>query len=213
MKGYMTKLGRAALGVLALYLTIWPHEMGHSVAAFLFGCKADWWRTDMSVYLWSSWAGKVDYRCLETKGSTALGTVDFAGIAVNLFLLALCPILGGWYRGRAAVSGRAGWILLATVWWAWANYAEAFSYLIVNTAWLTSDMKTVVVATGIGRWVWFTAGVSAASAIGWLMWRPTKWAAAVLAAPQPARGWVPAVFPLYALVAGGAMSAARIVLT
>lgn len=209
----VTKLGRAALAVLALYLTIWPHEMGHSAAAFLFGCKTDWWRTDMSPYLWSSWAGDVDQQCLEAKGAMALGAVDFAGIAVNFFLLALCPIVGRWNRGKLAASGRAGWILLATVWWAWANYAEAFSYLIINTAWLSSDMKTVVLATAVSRWIWFTAGISGAAVIAWLMWQPTTWAAGVLAAPQPARRWTAAVFPIYALVAGGMMSAARIVLT
>ena len=31
----------ALLSIAVLYATIWPHELGHSVGAFLFGCKAN----------------------------------------------------------------------------------------------------------------------------------------------------------------------------
>ena len=36
----------ALLALGTLYLAIWPHELGHSLAAAHFGCKEHWWQTD-----------------------------------------------------------------------------------------------------------------------------------------------------------------------
>jgi hypothetical protein len=83
----------AILSVAVLYATIWPHELGHSAAAFLFGCKSNWWETDTSWFLWGSWGGGIDYDCLRERGGPALGITEFAGIAVNLALLGIA--LGG----------------------------------------------------------------------------------------------------------------------
>ena len=41
----------AVLAVAAVYLAVWPHELGHSLVAHLYGCKADRWRTDTRWYL------------------------------------------------------------------------------------------------------------------------------------------------------------------
>ncbi|HEX4803132.1 MAG TPA: hypothetical protein VFV14_06455, partial [Myxococcaceae bacterium] len=80
------------IAVGALYLTIWPHELGHSLVAYLYGCKANWWQTDTSWFLWGSQGGAIDYACLDRRGRAALGMTDFGGIAVNLILLALAVL-------------------------------------------------------------------------------------------------------------------------
>jgi hypothetical protein len=51
----------AVLGLTALYLAIWPHEVGHALVAYLFGCKANWWQTSVTWFLWNSRGGAIDY--------------------------------------------------------------------------------------------------------------------------------------------------------
>jgi hypothetical protein len=47
----------ALLAVAAVYLAVWPHELGHASAAWLYGCKADPWRTGTLWYLTGSRPG------------------------------------------------------------------------------------------------------------------------------------------------------------
>ena len=203
-----------ALAIGALYLTIWPHEVGHSLAAYLYGCKANWWQTDTSWFLWSSWAGAVDYDCLRARGGTGLAVTDGAGIVVNLLFLAVAPVLGRWSRIDPVSSSRSSqWLFLATFWWALANFSEAFSYLVLNTLWLKSDMLTVVVETGISRWIWFTASLLAAFFIVRALRGPARKAAAVMAASETPGRAIEALFPVYVCLVSAGMAAARITLT
>jgi hypothetical protein len=209
----MRGLPATFLAIGALYLTIWPHELGHSGVAYLYGCKANWWQTDTSWLLWSSWAGPVDYPCLQAKGGAALGLTEFAGIGVNLVLLGLAPLLGRWWRPRPAPGSAGAWVLVATVFWALANYAEAFSYLILNTLWLSSDMKTVVLEAGVSRWAWLAVGLAAAVLVGRTLRGPLRSAAVLLeGARLSRRAWL-VIFVGYVTAVSLAMGAARIVLT
>lgn len=202
------------IAVGALYLTIWPHELGHSIFAYLYGCKANWWQTDTSWFLWGSQGGAVDYDCLSRRGRIALGMTDFGGIAVNLILLALAPLVGRWQRKDFATGeSRWPWWFLATFIWALANYAEAFSYLVLNTLWLKSDMRTVVTASGINRWIWLGAGVVGATLVTRWMMGPARRAADVLAAQRGSRGAWLRRFAVYVAVVSIVMAAGRIVLT
>jgi hypothetical protein len=206
-------LAAAFLAIGALYLTIWPHELGHSGVAWLYACKANWWQTDTSWLLWSSWAGPVDYPCLQARGGAALGLTEFAGIGVNLLLLGLAPVLGRWWRPRAAPRAAGAMVRVATVFWALANYAEAFSYLVLNTLWPSSDMKTVVLESGVSRWAWFAMGLSGAVLIGRALAGPLRSAAVQLEGPRLSRrAWL-VIFAGYVAAVSLAMGAARIVLT
>src|SRR5690349_17501240 len=106
-----------AVGVL--YLTVWPHELGHATGAYLYHCKANWWQTDTSWYLWSSWGGRygnheIDYECLRAHGGPAFAMTEFAGIAVNLFLFGMAPVVGCWWRSDPTGNGtRWPWLFLA----------------------------------------------------------------------------------------------------
>ncbi|HEX3556432.1 MAG TPA: hypothetical protein VIA62_24695 [Thermoanaerobaculia bacterium] len=179
----------ASAAGMAVYLAVWPHELGHAVAAWLQGCKADGWRTGTRWYLWGSQGGDVDFGCLARRGRGALAITALAGIAVNLVQIGLAPLLGAWWR-PATAGRRLGW-LAATLLWALANYAEAFSYLVLNSLWLKSDMAGVVAATGISRWIWLAAGILAGGLIarGLLLPAIKKTADALAGPGGSARFW------------------------
>ena len=204
----MTHLTVALLAVAVLYATVWPHELGHSAVAFLSGCKANWWQTDTSWFLWGSWGGDIDYDCLRARDDAALGLTELAGTAVNLILLTLTLVVA---RSRRLASSR--WLLVGAVLWALANYAEAFSYLVLNTVLLKSDMKTVVYESGVSRWVWSALGVLGAVVFARALAPPAQTAATLLATRHvSARTWA-ILFVLYTAAVGSAMGAARLVLT
>jgi hypothetical protein len=198
------------IALAVLYPTIWGHEVGHGVAPYLYGCKKTFWRTNTSWFLLSSWAGKdIDYKCMHRHGHAALAWGAFGGVAVNLlFLFILIPALRLWHT-RVTHS----WWFVALFFWALANYAEAFSYLVLNTAWLKSDMKALVMESGINRWILFVLGLLLAVAMAWMLRPITQKTAAMLAAPKgPERPWRLA-FLVYVVVVAGAMAAARAALT
>ena len=105
-------LAPSVLAIGVLYITIWPHELGHSVVAYLYRCKANPWQTDVSWFLWDSWAGPVDYACLQARGAAALGLTDFAGIGVNFILLGLAPLFGRWWDPTPAKGAPAAWVFV-----------------------------------------------------------------------------------------------------
>jgi hypothetical protein len=194
-----------ASGIGALYLTIWPHELAHSSVAHLWGCKAHWWQTGMSYTLWNSVPGRIDWACLAK--TSGVGLTAIAGIVLNLVFLGLAAAL---VRTRA-VAGRP-WLFVAVVFWALANYAEAFSYLVLNTAWLKSDMEAVVEVWGPGRWAWFAVGLAGAVVCARGLRRTLRAAAALLASRRMSpRAWL-WLFAAYVAIAGAVMAAARIVL-
>jgi hypothetical protein len=198
------------IAIAVLYLTIWPHEVGHSLVAYLYGCKPDWWRTDMSWFLWNSWGGAIDENCLHSRGGAALGLTEFGGIIVNLLLMAGAALIGRqWHYDRQSTWPKSSWLFIASFFWALANYAEAFSYLVLNTAWLKSDMLTVVQESGVNHWIWFAGGCLLGAAVAYLLRKPALQAASILAETSGGkRRWL-IIFVLYVAVVGGVMGAAR----
>jgi|SRR5215831_3912914 len=198
------------LAVAVLYPTIWPHEVGHGVAPYLYGCKRTFWQTDTSWFLVSSWSGKdIDYHCLKAKGHAAGAWSAFGGTAVNLVLLFVLLAVLWLLRSRVDRS----WWFVGLFLWALANYAEAFSYLVLNTAWLKSDMTTVVIESGINRWVIFLLGAALAVATGLALRRMSGKAASMLATRNISERLWRVAFALYVVMVGGAMAAARAALT
>ena len=198
------------IAVAVLYPTVWPHEVGHGVAPYLYGCKKTFWQTDTSWFLLSSWSGKdIDDNCLQRRGRAAAAWTAFGGTAVNLALLfALLSVL--WMLHRKVSSS---WGFVALFFWALANYAEAFSYLVLNTAWLKSDMETLVIESGISRWTIFLLGLVLAIAMGWVLRPIARKVAVMLATPYGSeRAWR-FRFVLYVALVGVVMTAARVGLT
>jgi hypothetical protein len=75
---------------------------------------------------------------------------------------------------KARSGTRWPWLFLATFLWALANYAEAFSYLVLNTIWLKSDMEGVVLESGVDRWLWVCLGTFLAVLAARLLLKPAR---------------------------------------
>jgi len=208
-KSACRRLALLVLAGAAVYLAVWPHELGHAFAAWLLGCKADGWRTGTRWFLWGSQGGAIDFACLAHRGRPALALTGLAGIAVNLVQIALAPILGAWWRpaGKAQT-----WWLAATLLWALANYAEAFSYLVLNTLWLKSDMAGVVAATGISRWAWFVVGLLGAGLVASALLPVAKKTAMMIAGPDGSPRFYLGFFLLYTAGVGLVAAVNRVVL-
>jgi len=199
----------ALLAVAAVYLAVWPHEIGHATAAWLYGCKADAWRTDTHWYLAGSQGGAIDEECLARRGGGAAAAVAIAGIAVNLLLAGLAVLAVRWRQSGSGVR----WKLIAALLVALANGAEALSYLVLNTLWLKADMRIVVAASGVSRWIWTAAGLILGAVIARALAGPIHKAATALAGPGISeRLWLWA-FAAYALAVGLAAMFSRILLS
>lgn len=200
------------LAAAAVFLAVWPHELGHAGAAWLFGCKADPWRTDTRWFLAGSRGGAIDEPCLARQGHLALGLTAGAGTAVNLLLVALILLLGRWRQTGHAEDGRVRWALVASLLWALANAAEALSYLTVNTLWPASDMAIVIASAGVSRWPWTAAGIALGAAIVRELRAPLGSAAAALADSFRSERFWRRAFTAYALAVALAAIASRALL-
>lgn len=198
------------IAVAVLYPTVWSHEVGHGVAPYLYGCKKSFWQTRTSWFLFSSSSGKdIDENCLQERGHAAAAWSAFGGTAVNLLLLfALLAVL--WMSHRRAASST--WFV-TLFFWALANYAEAFSYLVLNTAWLKSDMETLVIESGVNRWIIFLMGLVLAVAMAWVLRPIAQKAATMLATAYSSERLWRFRFVLYVAIVGVVMAAARVALT
>ena len=183
----------------AVYTAVWPHELGHAIAARLLGCRPGWWPTGVTPWLAGSRPGGIDPACVAARGRGAVAAVALAGIAVNLALASLAA-LGARRSPRSAAaarlsgrpsgqpSGRTRRVLLLLV--ALANAAEALSYLVPNALWPRSDMAAAVAAAGVGRLPWLAAGLLLSAAAVPALRSPLHAAAAALASPGlPTRAW------------------------
>ena len=206
----MRRLVAPASMIAAMYATIWPHELGHSVVAYALGCKADPWRTDMSPYLWGSWGGAIDWDCLAARGHGAVAATAAAGVLVNLTLVVAARLVGRWWRPTEQRSTAARLLYAFTVVWALGNAAEACSYLVLNTAWLKSDMALVVEDSGISRWILFSAGVALTLLFVRTHRAPVLRAATVLAPAPGQERRLQRILWGYAVVASIVMVAGRV---
>lgn len=190
------------LTLSVLYPTIYLHELGHAAAAFALGCKHDWSSVDMSPILFWSFGGDIDYACLRAGPGWAVAAVDGAGCVVNLTLLLAALSMGHLTRGRIAMSI---WFYAAAA----ANYVEAFSYLVANTAIPRSDMIAVLDYTGIPNLAF--AGFAAVVAIGVGLPLYISFAAAAGRVVPPARAR--RLVALASIVVAAGMIGARLPLT
>jgi hypothetical protein len=201
----------AVAAAAAVCGAVWPHELGHALAARLLGCRAGWWPSGVTPWLAGSRPGGIDAACLAARGRPAVAAVALAGIAANLALAAVAAVAARgparsvvyrWRRfGRAL---RLFFLLLAL-----ANAAEALSYLVPNALWPRSDMATAIAAAGVGRLPWLAVGLALTAVAVRALGAPIRDTAAALDSPSlPARAWRWG-FVLYALAVGAAAVASR----
>lgn len=185
------------LTVAALYPTIYFHELAHSVSAYLLGCKADWWTTETSPFLYRSFGGPIDYTCLEAQGKRSLAIVDGAGVAMNILLLGVGTALARFSSFR---PWKAFFLSFAA-----ANFVEASSYLVVNTAILRSDMIAVVNFLGLNRVIIASGSLITAILVGVPLFR----ALSRMGEPEIAPRRIARLSIIIAVAVGGLMVMAR----
>jgi hypothetical protein len=200
----------ATAGAAAVYAAVWPHELGHALAAFLLGCREAWWPTAVTPWLAGSEPGRIDAACLASRSRLAVAAVALAGIAMNLLLAAGATALARRPR-RTGMSlsplGRTRQVFILLI--ALANASEAVSYLVPNALWPRADMATAIAAAGVGRLPWLAAGLILTGALAGALRAPLREVAEILASPQlPARAWRRG-FVLYALAVATAALVSR----
>jgi hypothetical protein len=196
--------GVAVAAAVAVYAAVWPHELGHSLAAFLLGCRKGRWPTGLTPWLAGSRPGGIDAACLAARGRGAVATVALAGIAVNLAVAFLAGAAAAARSSRLGRTLRAFLLLLAL-----ANAAEAISYLVPNALWPRSDMAAAIAAAGVGRLPWLALGLTLGALAVRALRPPVRETAEALAsAGLPARAWRWG-FVLYALAVGAAAVGSR----
>ncbi len=133
---------------VALYLTIWMHEVGHAVAYWKFGCKASPWKVRVPIYLFGSTPAPVNEDCASHLGSRQQVIVAVSGVAVNcLFGI---PVLVALLLVGSLPAIPVLYVSLYG--FAFAHLLEAGSYLVVNTLFLGSDMALLVEHAPRSRW-------------------------------------------------------------
>lgn len=133
------------LFVAALYPTVWLHEIAHSIVAYSFGCKENWWSTDITPYLYRSFGGDIDYACLTNAHVFATAAVDTAGVVANLAAMGSALLI--------STASRGMWLKAWLLSFAAMNHIEAFSYLTVNVFLPRSDMIALIKILPFHPWL------------------------------------------------------------
>jgi len=144
----MTTFFLISLIYVALYLSIWMHEVGHALAYWEFGCKENPWKVRVPFYLFGSTPAPVDEACANRLNSSQQLVVAVSGVVVNcLFgILALLVVL---FIGALKTIPL---LYVFMYFFALSHLLEATSYLVINSLFLGSDMTLMMEHAPKSRW-------------------------------------------------------------
>lgn len=126
------------LGYLALYWTIWLHELGHSYMYKKYGCKKESFiKVKVPFTLFFSTPEPIDSEKAKSLNKKQIFYISIAGVMVNIILGIIC----GLSLIIFPITSEANLILLYS--FAVFNFTEAATYLVINNLSLASDMKGV----------------------------------------------------------------------
>lgn len=153
------------LGYLALYWTIWLHEVGHSYMYKKYGCKKEnFLQVKVPFYLFFSTPMPIDLEKANQLTKKQVFNVSIAGVVVNMILGLISAIILVLFPMTSEVNS----ILLYM--FAVFNFTEAATYLVINNIFLASDMKGVAAYSQKYRIVAFIIGLAAIAAIIYLLY-------------------------------------------
>jgi len=135
----------------ALYLTIWMHEVGHALAYWRFGCKENFWKVQVPLYLLGSSPAPVDETHATHLNSSQQLIVAASGVVVNCifgFPTLLIVLSNG---SLATISLVYVFIYLFSL----CHLLEAGSYLVINSLFLGGDMTLIAKHAPRARWLVF----------------------------------------------------------
>lgn len=153
------------LGYLALYWTIWLHEVGHSYMYKKYGCKKEnFLQVNVPYYLFFSTPMPIDSEKSNELSKKQVFNISIAGVAVNLFLGLITSLALIFFP----ITSEVNLILLYS--FAVFNFTEAATYLVINNIFLTSDMKGVAAYSQKLRVVAFLVGLASIASIIYLLY-------------------------------------------
>lgn len=152
------------LGYLALYWTIWLHEIGHSYMYKKYGCKKEsFLKVTVPFYLFFSTPMPVDEEKASHLTKKQVFNVNIAGVTVNMFIGVISTIV----LSFVTITNEINLTLL--YFFAVFNLTEAATYLVINNIFLASDMKGIASYNQKLRVVAFIIGILALAAIIYLI--------------------------------------------
>ena len=153
------------LGYLALYWTIWLHEVGHSYMYKKYGCKKEnFLQVNVPLYLFFSTPMPIDLEKTKELNKKQVFNISIAGVTVNLFL----GLVSSLVLVFVPITSEVNIILLYS--FAVFNLTEAATYLVINNIFLASDMKGVAAYSQKLRIVAFLVGLAAIASIIYLLY-------------------------------------------
>lgn len=153
------------LGYLALYWTIWLHEVGHSYMYKKYGCKKEnFLQVNVPLYLFFSTPMPIDLEKTKELNKKQVFNISIAGVTVNLFL----GLVSSLVLVFLPITSEVNSILLYS--FAVFNLTEAATYLVINNIFLASDMKGVAAYSQKLRIVAFLVGLAAIASIIYLLY-------------------------------------------
>ena len=124
-------------GYLALFSSIYFHELGHSIAYHQYGCKENIFDMHTPAYFIFSTPDPIDSLKVSSLNKYALFVIDIAGISVNIFFgVSLFFLLH--FKSFTVLFQFYFYMFCLT------NLLQAMSYLTINNIFTVSDMLNVL---------------------------------------------------------------------
>ncbi|WP_027800100.1 hypothetical protein [Paraburkholderia dilworthii] len=156
--------------ILSLWVSAFPHEYAHSVAAWLFGYKLNPFDIDYGSFDWRNVLfvdgidEHVNYFLIYLFGGRfAIGMIAFAGPFIATSLLYLVS----WRVIRWKKMESRPYLFYFFLWVNVTNLSELISYIVLRSVTKHGDLGHIEFAWGVSQWLVFTVGCALLSIATW----------------------------------------------
>ena len=125
------------IGYIALYLTVWLHEVGHSIWDCLFGVKKGWLKVNVKPYIFFSTPGELDIEAWNNLNSRQYVLIAYGGIIANAIWAVITGIIIKVVPISNLYINMALWLFMSL------HISEIFSYLFIGSIYVVSDMAII----------------------------------------------------------------------
>ena len=125
------------IGYIVLYLTVWLHEVGHSIWDCLFGVKQGWLKVNVKPYIFFSTPGELDIEAWNNLNSRQYVLIAYGGIMANAIWALITGIIIKVVPISNLYFNMALWLFMLL------HTGEIFSYLFIGSIYVVSDMAII----------------------------------------------------------------------
>ena len=125
------------IGYMVLYLTVWLHEVGHSILDCLFGVKQGWLKVNVKPYIFFSTPGELDLEAWNNLTSKQYVLIAYGGIIANTIWAFITGIIIKTVPINNLYISMALWLFMSL------HVGEIFSYLFIGSIYVVSDMAII----------------------------------------------------------------------